>query len=116
MSVSVIENAGQVHVSVRDDGHGFDTSAATAGFGLAGMRESERPRPQRRAGERRILLHREHHDLRLGGLGAQPGDRLQARLTAHVEVQHQHMGAAGQHRVDRGGHAPRLTQDLKAAV
>ena len=30
---------GQVHVTVRDDGRGFDPSAATAGFGLAGMRE-----------------------------------------------------------------------------
>jgi signal transduction histidine kinase len=39
VSVSVIEDGAQVHVSVRDDGHGFDTGAATAGFGVAGMRE-----------------------------------------------------------------------------
>lgn len=39
MSVSVVEDGGQVHVSVRDDGHRLDTSATTAGFGLGGMRE-----------------------------------------------------------------------------
>ena len=39
VNVSVIEDGGQVHVTVRDDGHGFDIRAATAGFGLAGMRE-----------------------------------------------------------------------------
>ena len=37
--VSVIEAGADVRVSVRDDGHGFDTGQATAGFGLAGMRE-----------------------------------------------------------------------------
>ena len=37
--MSVIEQDGQVHVTVRDDGRGFDQTAATAGFGLAGMRE-----------------------------------------------------------------------------
>jgi signal transduction histidine kinase len=39
VSVSVIENGGQVRVTVRDDGHGFDTGQTTAGFGLTGMRE-----------------------------------------------------------------------------
>jgi signal transduction histidine kinase len=38
-TVSVIERDGQVHVTVRDGGRGFDHTAATAGFGLAGMRE-----------------------------------------------------------------------------
>jgi signal transduction histidine kinase len=38
-TVSVIEQDGQLHVTVRDDGRGFDHTAATAGFGLAGMRE-----------------------------------------------------------------------------
>jgi signal transduction histidine kinase len=38
-TVSVIEQDEQLHVTVRDDGHGFDHTAATAGFGLAGMRE-----------------------------------------------------------------------------
>ena len=38
-TVSVIEQDGQVHVAVHDDGRGFDQTAATAGFGLAGMRE-----------------------------------------------------------------------------
>ena len=38
-TVSVLEQDGQVHVTVRDDGRGFDQTAATAGFGLAGMRE-----------------------------------------------------------------------------
>ncbi len=38
-TVSVIEQDEQIHVTVRDDGRGFDQTAATAGFGLAGMRE-----------------------------------------------------------------------------
>ncbi len=37
--VGVVEDNGHVRISVRDDGRGFDPSAATAGFGLAGMRE-----------------------------------------------------------------------------
>lgn len=37
--VSVIERGDQVHVEVRDDGHGFDPAAAHPGFGLLGMRE-----------------------------------------------------------------------------
>jgi signal transduction histidine kinase len=39
LGVSVIEDGAQVRVTVRDDGHGFDTGQTTAGFGLAGMRE-----------------------------------------------------------------------------
>jgi signal transduction histidine kinase len=35
----VVEQDGQVSVTVRDDGRGFDTTAFTSGFGLAGMRE-----------------------------------------------------------------------------
>jgi signal transduction histidine kinase len=38
-SVSLAEDDGRVHVTVRDDGRGFDPGAGTAGFGLAGMRE-----------------------------------------------------------------------------
>ena len=38
-TVSVIERDGQIHVTVRDDGRGFEPTATTAGFGLAGMRE-----------------------------------------------------------------------------
>ena len=38
-TVSVTEQDGQVSVTVRDDGRGFDTTASTSGFGLAGMRE-----------------------------------------------------------------------------
>ena len=37
--VRVIEDPAHVRLSVRDDGRGFDPSAATTGFGLAGMRE-----------------------------------------------------------------------------
>jgi signal transduction histidine kinase len=37
--VRVIEDDGNVTITVRDDGRGFDPSAATTGFGLAGMRE-----------------------------------------------------------------------------
>jgi signal transduction histidine kinase len=38
-AVEVQERDGGVHVSVRDDGEGFDTSSRTDGFGLLGMRE-----------------------------------------------------------------------------
>jgi signal transduction histidine kinase len=37
--VEVIEDAGCVRVTVRDDGSGFDTTASAKGFGLVGMRE-----------------------------------------------------------------------------
>ena len=37
--VSVAEAGDTIGITVRDDGRGFDTAAATAGFGLAGMRE-----------------------------------------------------------------------------
>ncbi|HME02333.1 MAG TPA: GAF domain-containing sensor histidine kinase [Solirubrobacteraceae bacterium] len=37
--VEVQETEGAVHVSVRDDGDGFDTTSRTDGFGLLGMRE-----------------------------------------------------------------------------
>jgi signal transduction histidine kinase len=37
--VEVHEHDGAVHLSVRDDGQGFDPAARTAGFGLLGMRE-----------------------------------------------------------------------------
>jgi signal transduction histidine kinase len=37
--VEVIEGRDEVHVTVRDDGRGFDPAAPGSGFGLAGMRE-----------------------------------------------------------------------------
>jgi signal transduction histidine kinase len=38
-SVEVIEDASHISLTVRDDGSGFDPTAHTEGFGLAGMRE-----------------------------------------------------------------------------
>ncbi len=38
-AVELVEDEQAVHVSVRDDGNGFDLTAATSGFGLLGMRE-----------------------------------------------------------------------------
>ena len=38
-TVSVVEQDGRISITVRDDGHGFETTASTSGFGLAGMRE-----------------------------------------------------------------------------
>jgi signal transduction histidine kinase len=37
--VEVIEEDGQVQVTVRDDGSGFDPGAPSGGFGLVGMHE-----------------------------------------------------------------------------
>ena len=37
--VEISEDEATVHVSIRDDGKGFDPSVATGGFGLIGMRE-----------------------------------------------------------------------------
>jgi signal transduction histidine kinase len=39
VQVTIVEHDGQVQLSVRDDGSGFDPSAATDGFGVLGMRE-----------------------------------------------------------------------------
>jgi signal transduction histidine kinase len=39
VDISVREQGGAVHVSVTDDGRGFDPVAPSAGFGLVGMRE-----------------------------------------------------------------------------
>ena len=38
-TVEVVEKDGRVRITVADDGDGFDTKAATSGFGLAGMSE-----------------------------------------------------------------------------
>jgi len=37
--VDIREEPGMVHLSVRDDGAGFDPDARAEGFGLLGMRE-----------------------------------------------------------------------------
>jgi signal transduction histidine kinase len=37
--VEISEDQSTVHIKIRDDGKGFDPSAATSGFGLLGMRE-----------------------------------------------------------------------------
>jgi signal transduction histidine kinase len=39
VEVAVVEEGGMLRVRVADDGRGFDPTAETAGFGLAGMRE-----------------------------------------------------------------------------
>lgn len=39
VAVGVREERGTLRVAVSDDGHGFDPTAATGGFGLVGMRE-----------------------------------------------------------------------------
>lgn len=38
-AIEIVEDETAVHISVRDDGNGFDPLAATGGFGLIGMRE-----------------------------------------------------------------------------
>jgi len=42
-------------------------------------------------GEYRLLLHREHHDLRVGCPLAQPANCLDARTARHAQVEHEHM-------------------------
>ena len=37
--VEAVESGESLHLTIRDDGKGFDTSQATGGFGLIGMRE-----------------------------------------------------------------------------
>jgi signal transduction histidine kinase len=37
--IEITEDSAALHLSVRDDGRGFDPSADTGGFGLLGMRE-----------------------------------------------------------------------------
>ena len=44
-------------------------------------------------GERRALVHREHHDLGAGCLLAQVSDRLDARLVKQPRVEHKHVRA-----------------------
>jgi signal transduction histidine kinase len=39
VAVRLRQSNGEVHVSITDDGGGFDPSAPTEGFGLVGMRE-----------------------------------------------------------------------------
>jgi signal transduction histidine kinase len=39
IQVEVIETGGSVHLTVRDDGNGFDRSSTDGGFGLIGMQE-----------------------------------------------------------------------------
>ena len=39
ISIRVVEDAGRVVITVRDDGKGFDPDVRSAGFGLLGMRE-----------------------------------------------------------------------------
>jgi signal transduction histidine kinase len=39
VNVDLWEDASQVHLTVQDDGHGFDPDARTQGFGLTGIRE-----------------------------------------------------------------------------
>ncbi|HEY2437562.1 MAG TPA: GAF domain-containing sensor histidine kinase, partial [Solirubrobacteraceae bacterium] len=38
-AVELVEDERTIHIGIRDDGCGFDPSAATSGFGLVGMRE-----------------------------------------------------------------------------
>ena len=39
IQVEVMEAGGSVHLTVRDDGNGFDPSRTDGGFGLIGMQE-----------------------------------------------------------------------------
>ena len=67
--VGVVERDEMIDVSVADDGHGFDPSAAAAGFGLRGMRE----RAQLAGGYMRIE-------------SSERGSTVLARLPAHRPV------------------------------
>ena len=75
-------------------------------LGIRGLLEhvAEGARLECLAGERGVVLHREHHD---GGLLHELGDRGQAGRARHVEVEHEHVGAVGRdhalRRVDLAG-------------
>ena len=51
--------------------------------------------------ERRLLLHRQHDDLRLRRLRADIGDRLQARAAGHVQIEHEHIRGVTAHIASR---------------
>ena len=77
---------------------------------------AERAGPQRRARERRILLHRQYHDLSLRRVGAQLRDRVQARYPAHVEVQDEDLRAARPHRFERARHIAGLVDHAEPVI
>ena len=52
-----------------------------------------------------VVLHRHHHDLRVGRFLLQPADRRDARSARHVEIEHEHMRLVAQH-------MPRHTRDV----
>ena len=75
-----------------------------------------RARSERLARERRLGLHRQHDDLRVGRLGAQRRDRVEARLARHVEVEHQHVGLVAADVAPGGVDVARLGDDLEAVL
>jgi nucleotide-binding universal stress UspA family protein len=74
------------------------------------------PGLQRLARERRIVLHRQHHDRRVGRLLAQLRDGRQRGLVAEVEVEHQHLGADRAHLAQRVLHGRGLGDDLEVVL
>ena len=73
-------------------------------------------RLQRLAGELRLLLHREHDDVRARRCLEDPRDRGQARLSRHVEVEHEHIGLVAEDVAQRAVDVAGLGDDLHAGL
>ena len=67
------------------------TAAGSSSSASSLATNAERARSERALRERRVLVHRHHHDLRVGRPLAQPADRLDTRPARHVQIEHQHM-------------------------
>ena len=77
---------------------------------------AERPRAQRLARERRVVLHRQDDDRGARRALQEPRDRGQARLAGHVEVQHEDRRAVRADVAHRVGDVARLGDDLEVVL
>jgi hypothetical protein len=77
---------------------------------------AEGPGAEGLAGERRVRLHGEDDDLRVRELLAEPGDRGEARLSGHVEVEDENPRAVAEHVAAGRGDVRGLRHDLEVRL
>jgi hypothetical protein len=77
---------------------------------------SRRMSVQRLAGERRLVLHREHDDARVRRGLEHPRDGRQARPVGHVEVEQEDVGLVADDVAQGLLHRARLGHDLAAGL